>query len=227
MDRLKNGFVRRWERLCMRMASVPGLWRLGCAGASLFRKGYKTQTSLARIFPTPFAAPSARLAHHQIELGRSVYLGDGVVLYAADGTGGVSIGDLSCMHAGVIVETAEGGEFQVGSNTHIQSRCQFAAVKGSIRIGSDVQIAPACGFYPYGHGTARNALMREQPICSNGDIVLEDDVWIGYGAIVLENVTIGQGAIVAAGALVRENVPAYAIVAGVPARVVGHREECS
>ena len=65
--------------------------------------------------------------------------------------------------------------------------------------------------------------MREQPITSNGDIVIGDDVWIGFGAIVLENVTIGSGAIVAAGALVREDVPAGAIAAGVPARIVGHR----
>jgi tetrahydrodipicolinate N-acetyltransferase len=52
-------------------------------------------------------------------------------------------------------------------------------------------------------------------------IVIEDHVWIGTGAIVLKGVTIGEGAIVAAGAVVTRDVPAKAIVAGTPAKVVG------
>jgi len=55
------------------------------------------------------------------------------------------------------------------------------------------------------------------------EVAVEDDVWIGYGSIVLTGVRIGRGGIVAAGAVVTKDVPPYAIVAGVPARVVGHR----
>ena len=58
---------------------------------------------------------------------------------------------------------------------------------------------------------------------SKGDIILDDDVWIGYRAIILSGVHIGQGAIVAAGAVVTKDVPPYAIVAGVPARIVKYR----
>lgn len=58
---------------------------------------------------------------------------------------------------------------------------------------------------------------------SKGDIVLEDDVWIGYGATVLSGVRIGQGAVVAAGAVVNRDVPPYAIVGGVPAKVIKYR----
>ena len=58
---------------------------------------------------------------------------------------------------------------------------------------------------------------------SKGDIVISDDVWIGYNAIVMSGVTIGQGAVVAAGAIVTKDVPPYAIVAGVPAKVVKYR----
>ena len=55
------------------------------------------------------------------------------------------------------------------------------------------------------------------------DVVIGDDVWIGTRAIILHGVTIGRGAVVAAGAVVTKDVPPYAIVAGVPARIVKYR----
>ena len=58
---------------------------------------------------------------------------------------------------------------------------------------------------------------------SHGNIVVEDDVWFGYGATVMSGVHVGQGAIVAAGAVVSKDVPPYAIVGGVPARVIKYR----
>jgi acetyltransferase-like isoleucine patch superfamily enzyme len=54
-------------------------------------------------------------------------------------------------------------------------------------------------------------------------IVVEDDVWIGWRATVLDGVTIGRGAVVAACAVVTKSVPPYSIVAGVPARIIGVR----
>lgn len=58
---------------------------------------------------------------------------------------------------------------------------------------------------------------------SKGDIVVEDDVWIGYGATILSGVHIGQGAVIAAGAVVNKDVPPYAIAGGVPAKVLRYR----
>jgi acetyltransferase-like isoleucine patch superfamily enzyme len=53
--------------------------------------------------------------------------------------------------------------------------------------------------------------------------VVEDDVWIGHGAIVISGVTIGRGAVIAAGAVVTKDIPRYAIAAGVPAQVISMR----
>lgn len=60
---------------------------------------------------------------------------------------------------------------------------------------------------------------------SKGDIIVGDDVWLGLNAVILSGVTIGQGAIIAAGAVVTKNVPPYAIVGGNPARIIKYRFE--
>lgn len=68
-------------------------------------------------------------------------------------------------------------------------------------------------------------LKEEQEGVSKGDIVVEDDVWIGFRSIVLSGVHIGQGAVVAAGSVVTKDVPPYAIVGGVPAKIIKYRFE--
>lgn len=58
---------------------------------------------------------------------------------------------------------------------------------------------------------------------SKGDIIVGDDVWIGFGSTILSGVRIGQGAVIAAGALVTKDVPPYAVAGGVPAKVIKYR----
>ncbi len=215
--------VRVWERLWMRGAGPGPVGRLCCRMAALFSGSYKAQVRLARVTARGFFAAGCTVQHEAVVLGKSVFLGAGVTLYGANKPGEIRIDDRVCLHRDTIIECTEGGSVSIGADTHIQPRCSLSASAGSIRIGSEVQIAPACGFYPYNHGTAPGMPMRRQPVTSAGDIVIGNDVWIGYGAIVLENVSIGDGAIVAAGAVVRDDVPANAIVAGVPARIVGMR----
>ena len=63
----------------------------------------------------------------------------------------------------------------------------------------------------------------EEESFGKGDIVIQDDAWIGYGSLIMSGVTIGQGAVIAAGSVVTKDVPPYAIVGGVPAKVIKYR----
>ena len=105
---------------------------------------------------------------------------------------------------------------------------------GMLRIGSFCSIANGVKFilsaehpmdhlltYPVQELITRDGIDAQ----SKGDIRVDDDVWIGCGAMVLSGVHIHQGAVVAAGAIVTKDVPPYAIVAGVPAKVMGYRFE--
>lgn len=66
---------------------------------------------------------------------------------------------------------------------------------------------------------------RKQILKENREIIIEDDVWVGFRSVILSGVTVGKGAIVAAGSLVTKDVQAYSIVAGIPAKKVGVRFE--
>lgn len=58
---------------------------------------------------------------------------------------------------------------------------------------------------------------------NDADIVIEDDVWIGAGSIILKGVTVGEGSVIGAGSVVTKDVPPYAVVAGNPAKVIKYR----
>ena len=92
-----------------------------------------------------------------------------------------------------------------------------------LRMGSHVLIAPGCFITDHSHRFERGATVASQG-CMGGAVTIGDDVWLGANAVVVAGVTIGSGAVVGAGAVVTHDVAPDCVVAGVPARVVGHRE---
>jgi len=110
----------------------------------------------------------------------------------------------------------------LGSNIGIGYHCVF---QSDIEIGDKVMIASHVGFI--NSDDHRFDIMGKTMWDSGrGDkykIVVEDDVWIGHGAIILSPAHIGRGSIVAAGSVVTKDVPCYAIVAGIPAKILRMR----
>lgn len=114
---------------------------------------------------------------------------------------------------------------RIGDRVRIGSRCHIWAGPrdGRITIGNDVLFGPevmlTASTYDYNAGSP----VTDQPM-REGDIIVGNDVWFATRAVVLPGTQIGDGAVVAAGAVVKGNVPAMAIVAGSPAKIVGWRQ---
>lgn len=115
----------------------------------------------------------------------------------------------------------------VGNDVYIGPGANFSASVSSITLGNKIMFGPNVTIMGGDHNTSVvGAYMfdvKEKLPENDLPVVVEDDVWVGCGAIILKGVTIETGAIVAAGALVTKSVPAYSIVGGVPAKVIGMR----
>ncbi|MCO4795630.1 MAG: acyltransferase [Bacteriovoracaceae bacterium] len=131
----------------------------------------------------------------------------------------------------------------VGANTQIMEQVLLCANEGVIRIGNNSWIGPQCLIYGNGHvrigdhvmiaaKTSINTVSHNHAIIGlpmnlqgiNTDrVTIEDDVWIGLNATILQGVTIGKGSIIGAGAVVTKDIPPYSIAVGTPAKVISTR----
>jgi len=217
---IKARLKRAWVRFWMKHAGMTRSGRLATWLAGWFYPPYKSRHALAGMSVRGYISPSASIHHPDLKIGKHVFIGDGVTIFGRDASGAVEIGDAVAINKDTIIEQGQGGSLTIGTGTTIQPRCQFSAYAGAIQIGENAQIAPNCAFYPYDHGMSPELPMQQQPLVSKGGIVIGDDVWLGFGVIVLDGVHIGEGAVIGAGSLVKQDIPAGAIAVGVPARVI-------
>lgn len=107
---------------------------------------------------------------------------------------------------------------QIGAGTFINSDCRFGVPKEKVTFGKNVQVGPRVMFETVNHGlifeTGKGRGSWSLPI------TIEDEVWIGAGAIITQGVVIGKGAVIAAGALINKDVKPYTIVGGVPGKLI-------
>ncbi|MEI6946692.1 acyltransferase [Paraflavisolibacter sp. H34] len=114
-----------------------------------------------------------------------------------------------------------GPSITIGNNVFIGSGCEFN-IKLGILVGNDSLIASGCRFIDHDHGIGLGELMRIQE-GPGKPIRIGNDVWIGCNAVVLKGVEIGDGAVVAAGAVITKSIGPGEIWAGVPAKKIGQR----
>lgn len=136
------------------------------------------------------------------------------------------------------------GDIEIGSKCYISSGTNIIS-RNRVSIGNHVTIAWGCTIYDH-NSHSLDYLERQNDIVTqledyrcgrnfitsknwstvkSSPIVIEDNVWLGFGVTILKGVTIGEGAIVSAGSVVRSSIPSWVVVAGNPATVVKYLKE--
>jgi len=135
----------------------------------------------------------------RVKFGRFVWIGDGTKIRCHE------------------------GEVEIGAKTVLGQECTISAYQ-RVRIGEQCVIADRAMFIDFDHGVVE----VERPIRMQGiykrDVEVGNNVWIGYNACVLRGVKVGDNSVIGTNAVVTKDVPANAVVAGVPARVIRMRE---
>lgn len=157
-----------------------------------------------RLYGVPF----------RVSVGRSLIYRKGSSVFFGENVG---LGDRNSV-------TAVGGAIVFGNNFKSNEQVIFNAdIGGTLKFGDDCLVGPGCIFRTANH-IFTNTLT---PIRTQGhkyeDIIIGNDVWIGARAVILPGVSLGDGCVIGAGAVVTQSYDAYSILAGVPARVIGSR----
>jgi len=140
----------------------------------------------------------------------------------------------SAIRIGCDAEIARGAELYISSDISNQAtitigeRCYIGQYSNlgaycPITIGNDTMIGPFCHIVSGNHRFDRRDISMSQQGHSVAPVVIDEDVWLGTHVVVLPGVTIGKGAIVAAGAVVNKDIPSYEVWGGVPAKFLKER----
>jgi acetyltransferase-like isoleucine patch superfamily enzyme len=159
--------------------------------------GWRWRTAGFVFFGKRLEIQIARAA--EVRFGRFVWIGDG--------------SKIRC-HEGLV---------EIGEKTVMGQECTISAYQ-HVRIGEECVIADRAMFIDFDHGMVE----VERPIRLQGiykrDVEVGSNVWIGYGACILRGVRVGDNSVIGTNSVVTKDVPANAVVAGIPARVIRMRE---
>jgi acetyltransferase-like isoleucine patch superfamily enzyme len=174
-----------------------------------------------------YARLYARLGLRKLRHGRRLvldgiaFVGPGCSLQIGKG-GRIELGRWSWLGHGCKLRAHE-GVISIGAKTVIGQECTISAYQ-HVSIGRECVIADRTMFIDFDHGMVE----VERPIRLQGiykrDVNVGNNVWIGYGACVLRGVTVGDNAVIGTNAVVTRDVPANAVVGGVPARLIRMRD---
>lgn len=163
-----------------------------------------------------------RPAGRRLQTDGMAFLGPRMQLQIGPGAA-VSIGRFSWIGHGTKIRSHE-GRVEIGSKTVLGQECTISSYE-LVRIGNHCVIADRAMFIDFDHNVADvEAPIRLQGIYKR-PVIVGNNVWIGYNASVLRGVSIGDNAIIGANSVVTRNIPANAVAAGSPARVIRMRDE--
>jgi len=146
------------------------------------------------------------LSEKGIVFGRNVTIGKGAII--------------AC--SGVIANRGIGLEIGDYSAVGAQS---FIGCQGGVKIGSNVIMGPGVRIFSENHNYDDLTIPIRLQGESRKGVVIENDCWIGSGVTILDGVTIGTGTLVAAGSVVKKDIPSFSVAVGVPAKVIKSRRD--
>jgi acetyltransferase-like isoleucine patch superfamily enzyme len=179
------------------------------------------------VFPLFCKLPRIRGNNGIASFGRNARIMGSLEIIFADGSsrGSLEIGKNFYSENDVTL-APRGGRIQIGHNCFVGKGTLIQATSGSsVLIGDDVMIANMVTIAASNHSTNDRTTPMKRQLESGVGIRIGSDVWIGAHAVLTDGINVGDGAVVAAGAVATRDVPAYAIVAGVPARQIRSRGE--
>ena len=163
-----------------------------------------------------------RLANRRLHSDGIAFIGPRVTIQIGR-NGRIELGRWSWLGHGTKIRCHE-GVVSIGAKTVLGQECTISAYQ-HVSIGRECVIADRVMMIDFDHGMVE----VERPIRLQGiykrDVHVGNNVWIGYGACILRGVTIGDNAVIGTNAVVTKDVPANAVVAGIPARVIRMRDE--
>lgn len=163
----------------------------------------------------------------KVAIGRSVIVSEYCVLDGRNSSDGesITIGDYAILSNNVMLSCKD-GSITIGDNVGINAQTVVQSTNGNaVTIGDDCVIGQRCLIIGGGNYdiSDREALIRSSRIIEDGGVNVENNVWLGANVSVLGGVTVGQGSVAGAGAVISRSIPQFSLCMGVPARVVRER----
>ena len=217
LDRQASSIFRYFyeQAILFILGWIPTIFGIGLRG--LFYRLILRMEGLAAI------ENNVRLRYtNYIKLGHGVYLDEGVYLHACPQ--GIEIGtDTIVMHGSVLhvynFRDMPHSGIKIGNNSLIG---EYTVIRGQggVHIGDRVYTSPYTQIIAVNHVfDDPEQPFTEQGITAEG-IFIDDDVWLGAGAVITDGIRVGKGGVVAAGAVVTKDVPPHTVVGGVPAKLI-------
>ncbi len=209
--------VARYELTILFFSSFPGA--LGFALRKVFFRQLLSKVGRGTVFGRHLT-----LRHpHKIRLGANCVLDDFVVLDAkGESPEGIELGDNVYIGRNTVLSCKD-GSISIGDYSNIAANCSLLS-ESRIKLGKYVFIAGHC--YIVAGGNHRfddlSKPIMFQPSISKGGVIIEDDVWVGAGCVILDGVHIGRGSVIGAGSILTQPVPEYSVVIG--SRAVRRRD---